>query len=285
MSRPVTKVSSKSDRRAGRVQKVLTIVEENHSLDQMKRQMPYLDGLAERFAYADHYTAITHPSLPNYIAIAGGHTAGILNDAAPAAHVIRGQSIFGQALAAGKTAKVYEESMPTNCAVTGNVDRGYAVKHNPWAYYADEREACRKFDVSSSSFLSDARSNDLPNAGMLVPNRCNDAHDKALGCNLATADQYLASILPTILGSSDFTSGNLAVVVTADEDNDSSSTSGGPVLTVVLHASLDGSHLVVSTPLTHFSLSRLYSQVIGAPALRRAATAPDMAGAFRLPVA
>jgi phosphatidylinositol-3-phosphatase len=83
------------------------------------------------------------------------------------------------------------------------------------------------------------------------------------------------------LASSDFTSGKLAVVVTADEDD---STSGNKVLTVVLHASLDGSHKVVSTALTHYSLSRFYSQTTGGSPLRKAAAAPDMAEAFGLTV-
>jgi hypothetical protein len=91
----------------------------------------------------------------------------------------------------------------------------------------------------------------------------------------------LKNRLPNILASSDFTSGKLAVVVTADEDDN---TSGNKVLTVVLHASLDGSHKVVSTALTHYSLSRFYSQTTGGSPLRKAAAAPDMAEAFGLTV-
>ena len=130
--------------------------------------------------------------------------------------------------------------------------------------------------------MTDARANALPAAGLLVPNKCNDAHDTTLGCDLTTADQWLKDRLPTVLASDDFTSGRLAVVVTADEDNTADPSPGGTVLTVVLHASLDGTHRVVSTPLTHYSLTRLYDQVLGAPPLRNADTAPDMAAAFGL---
>jgi hypothetical protein len=264
----------------GRVTKLLTVVEENHSLAQMKSGMPYLYGLAQRFGYADHYTGITHPSLPNYLAIAGGDTFGVQDDRPPSAHAVPGQSVFGQALAAGRTAHVYEESMPEACALSGAGDRGYAVRHNPWAYFVDERAACRTGDVSSG-FLSAARADALPNAGMLMPNTCNDAHDTGLGCDLGVADDWLRQKLPTVLGSQDFTSGALAVVLTADEDDKHS---GNTVLTVVLHASLDGSGAVVHTPLTHYSLSRLYSQVNEAPPLRQAAEAPDLAAAFALPI-
>ena len=259
------------------VTKVLTIVEENHSLEQMKAGMPYLYSLAQRFSYANNYIAIRHPSLPNYLAIAGGDTFGVTDDADPASHPLSGQSVFGQAIAQGRTAGVYAESMPGNCVPSGNTAKGYAVKHNPWPYFVDERALCNAFDTPETGFGAAVSANALPNAGMLIPNQCNDAHD----CSLGTADGWLKNRLPNILASSDFTSGKLAVVVTADEDDN---TSGNKVLTVVLHASLDGSHKVVSTALTHYSLSRFYSQTTGGSPLRKAAAAPDMAEAFGLTV-
>ncbi|MDQ1691780.1 MAG: phosphatidylinositol-3-phosphatase, partial [Pseudonocardiales bacterium] len=105
---------------------------------------------------------------------------------------------------------------------------------------------------------------------------CNDAHD----CSLSTADNYLESWLPQLMAAPDFQTGALAIVVTADEDNN---TTVNKVLTVVLHQSLDGGHTVVTTALTHYSLTRLYDQVLGADPLRNAANAPDMKAAFNLP--
>lgn len=52
------------------------------------------------------------------------------------------------------------------------------------------------------------------------------------------------------------------------------------MLTVVLHASLDGKHKVVTSALNHYSLSRFMSQVSSSMGLRNAATAPDMGTAF-----
>jgi hypothetical protein len=264
-----------------RLTKVLTIVEENHSLTEMRADMPYLAGLAARFGYADHYTAIRHPSLPNYLAIAGGDTFGVADDAAPAAHVLHGPSVFSQARDAGRTAGTWAESMSESCRLTPDGATRYAVKHNPWAYFADDRPACQAGDAGSG-FRAAAQADALPNVGMLIPNTCHDAHDGGQGCDLRSADAWLRDQLPTVLASDDFTSGALAVVVTADEDDRSS---GNTVLTVVLHASLDGSGRVVSTPLTHYSLSRLCSEVVGASPLRGAATAPDLAAAFHLPLA
>jgi hypothetical protein len=235
-------------------------------------------SLSQRFAYASHYTAITHPSEPNYLAIAGGSTFGDTTDHNPAVQV-SGQSVFGQAIAAGGTAKSYMESATANCQQS-NTGR-YAVKHNPWASFKDERAACQVGDVpsgtpTSGALATDIKNGTLPNAGLVTPNLDHDAHDGTL----AAADTWMKGWLPSILASPDFTSGRLAVVITADEDDRKS---GNVVLTTVLHHSLDGKHLVVSTPLTHYSLTRLYGQVDGKPLLAAAATAPDMRSAFNLP--
>lgn len=260
--------------------KLLTIIEENRTPAQMRAEMPYLHSLAQRFASATDYSAIRHPSLPNYLAIAGGSTFGVADDDSPAAHPISGDSIFDQAIAMGKTAKIYADDMQQNCQL--NPRGRYAVKHVPWAYFAGakQRANCQAGTVpagtpNKGALASDIAAGTLPNVGMLIPNLCNDAHD----CPLKIADQYLQAWLPQILAGPDFKSGRLAVVITADEDD-----SKGPnkVLTVVLHQSLDDAQKVVSTPLSHYSLSRFYSETIGAAPLGNAATAPDMRSAFGL---
>src|SRR5690242_5273089 len=70
------------------VTKLMVLVVENHSLAQMRSGMPWTFRQAQRFAYASDYHAIRHPSLPNYLAIAGGSTFGVADDAPPASHPI-----------------------------------------------------------------------------------------------------------------------------------------------------------------------------------------------------
>ena len=256
------------------VTKVLTILEENHSLAEMQESMPYLASVATQYAYATAYTAASHPSLPNYLAISGGSTFGIADDADPSAHPISGPSVFGQALAAGKSAKVYAESMPSNCASSNSA--GYAVRHTGWPYYVDERAACQAGQVpmggsSGGALAGDVAAGALPNVGWAIPDLNNDAHDGTL----AEADNWLRGWLPVILSGPDFRSGRLAVVITADEDDHSS---GNQVLTVVAAPGLAGK--IVTSPLTHYSLTGLYDDAIGAAKLRDAATAPSFAAAF-----
>lgn len=259
---------------SGVVTKVLVLIEENHSLAQMRSGMPYTFGLARQFGYATNYSAIQHPSLPNYIAIAGGQTYGITNDHKPSDNPVSGTSVFGQAVASGKTAAAFVDGMPTTCSTTDG-GSGYAVRHNPWAYFINERAACQRYDVPVDRLREAITRGTLPNVGMVVPNVCNDAHD----CSLGTADVWFRGWMAKILDGPDWRSGHLAVVLTADEDDKSSDNA---VLTVVIHPSQKAN--VVTSPLTHYSLTRLFEEVAGMPFLFGAASAPSMAEAFGLPL-
>jgi acid phosphatase len=253
---------------------VLVFMVENHSLDQMRAQMPWTAALAARYGYATSYHAMTHPSLPNYLAIAGGSTFGVQDDGGPSSHPLSGPSVFGEALAHGRTARLYAEDMPGNCVPTSA--GGYAVKHNPWAYFVDETASCDRYDVPLTTLSSDAASGSLPDAGMVIANLCNIAHD----CPLSTADSWLRAHVGQVLAGPDFTSGRLVVVITADEDDRSGD---NRVLTVVATHDMTKPE-VVSSPLTHLSLSRFYAEVLGFAPLRGAATAPSLATAFHIPV-
>src|ERR1700712_748722 len=276
-----TPTSAPTAQSSSGVQKVLVVIEENHSYAQMKGGMPFLAGLSSTYGYATHWTALAHPSLPNYLGIAGGTTFGILDDRSPAAHtsdIGSATSVFDQALAAGKTAGTYAETMPENCHVYDSPDRAvgtpkYAVRHNPWVSFSAGRSNCLKNDKDTTSFAGDAAGNALPNVGFLIPDLDHDAHD----ASLADADAWLKQQLTPVLKSTDFTSGKLVVVVTADEDDKHS---GNTVLTSVLTPKIH--HKVVSTPLTHYSLTRYIAQVLGVKPLQNGASAPDLEAAFGL---
>ncbi|MDU0315138.1 alkaline phosphatase family protein [Phycicoccus sp. M110.8] len=253
--------------------KLLVVVMENHSLAQMRAQMPYTESLAQRYGYATAWSAVRHPSLPNYLAIASGSTHGVTDDAAPAQHPLPGATVFGRALAAGSTAAVYAEGMARPCQQ--EPEGRYAVKHNPWAYFPAERAACERHDLPLDALQEAVAAGTLPAAGMVVPDLCHDAHD----CGLGVADDWFRTWMTRIQTGPDWRSGRLVVVLTADEDDHSS---GNRVLTVVAHPSLH--HVVVTAPLDHYSLTRLYAEVTRTAPLGRAAGATSVAAAFGLPL-
>jgi phosphatidylinositol-3-phosphatase len=143
---------------ATEVDKILLIVEENRSIQDVEAHMPFLMSQARAYGTATNFYAITHPSLPNYLVLAGGSTFGITDDDDPRVHQLEGPSLFRQLVSAGRTAKTYAEAMQTNCARENH--QTYAVRHNPWTYFDNpaERSSCEQFDVPSGS----------PTAGALV---------------------------------------------------------------------------------------------------------------------
>ncbi len=258
--------------------KILVVVMENHSTRQVAAGMPYLASLGRDYGSTTAYQAVAHPSLPNYLAMAGGSTYGVTDDAGPSAHPLRGPSVFDLALSHGRTAKTYAEAMPGACGQRAT--SRYAVKHNPWTYFSDatSRANCRRFDVPSGTPAAGALREDvaagrLPNVGMLVPDICNDGHD----CSLAVADNWLKGWMTPILAGPDFRAGRLTVVVAFDEDD---RRDGNRVLTTVVSPRVRGRS--VGTALTHYSLTRALAEVAGAPAPGRAASATSLRTAFGL---
>lgn len=268
--RPTATIGASARVSAG-ADKLLVFIAENHSLSEMRDQMPWTFNLAKTYGYATNYHGVAHPSLPNYLAIAGGSTFGITDDNDPSAHRLRGHSVFGVAKRAGLSARVYADSMPSPCAQRSSGE--YAVRHNPWAYFPLERKTCTTYDTSLRRFGHDVRTGRLPRAGMVVPNLCHDAHD----CSLATTDAWLKQYVGVAMSGPDFASGRLAIVITADEDDGSQANT---VLTVMVNPSVRG--VVTDQAMNHLSLSRLYTQVLGLRPLRKAASASSMVKAFGL---
>jgi phosphatidylinositol-3-phosphatase len=269
--------SAVSTRRvASRPTKLLVVVLENHAAPQIPRRMPYLSSLAARYGQATRYFALAHPSLPNYLAIAGGTTFGVRDDRGPSAHRLRGASVFGEVLANHRSAMTYAEGMRTPCQ---RRDTGrYAVRHNPWTYFPGERAACRRDDVPAGStsrgrLRTDALRGRLPTFALLVPDVCHDAHD----CSLRTADGWLRSWLRVIQAGPDWRAGRLAVVVTFDEDD---STAANHVATVVLHPTLHGSR--VRSRLDPRDLSAAVSRIAHGAPLRGASRRRGLLAAFHL---
>jgi phosphatidylinositol-3-phosphatase len=265
---------------AGGGHKVLVVMEENHGQSETLSSMPYLTSMADQYGQATNYFAITHPSLPNYLAIFGGDTFGVSSDCSVGSSgcVPAAGSVWDQTIAAGETAKAYQESMTSNCQTGGA--GAYVARHGPWAYWTDGtgRANCSANDVpsgttTSGNLLNDINSGNLPVTGELTPNLDDDAHDGSL----AQADTWLQGWLPIIMAGPDYTSGNLTIIVTFDEDD---SSQGNQVQLVAIDPGL--SHVVVNGTFNHYSLTRWLDDNAGVPLLRNAASAPDLRAAFGL---
>jgi acid phosphatase len=257
---------------------MLVILLENHSQSQALAQMPHLAAWGRRFGQATNYHAITHPSLPNYLAIWGGSTFGVTSDCTVGSRgcAAAAPSVFGQTIAAHHTARAYQESMATTCQKQSA--GSYAPRHSPWPYWAAERGLCRSFDVPSGTPSAGALHRDivtgrLPTTGELTPNFCHDGHD----CPLSTADAWLTTWVRQLVAGPDYRAGRLTIVITFDEDDFQPA---NRVAFVVIDPRLHGK--TVTAPFNHYSLTRWLCGNAGVPMLRKAAYARPLRPAFGL---
>lgn len=227
-------------------------------------EAPYLNHVASECGLATNYLAITHPSLPNYVALTSGSPQGIGDDNDPADHPLNVPSLFSQ-LKGGWLS--YVESMPQPCDQTSS--GSYAAKHNPAAYYVNLGAACTRDDVTLPAQPTFAAPFTL-----VVPNLCNDMHS----CPVATGDTWLRGFIPKVIASPQYRSGQLVLFITFDE-NDSGPTNRVP--TIVVAPSVP-SGLRVGAAFTHYSLLRTTEQLLHLPLLAGARTASSMVAAFRL---
>jgi hypothetical protein len=220
---------------------------------------PYQTQLANECGQATNYRNNGSPSLPNYIAATSGSTQGITDDADPSSHPLTVDNIFRQVRAAGGSAISYAESMPGNCTLTSSGD--YLVRHVPATYYtgADDRTACQRDVVPFTQFDP----NNLPTFAFITPNRCDDAHD----CPVSTGDKWLASHVPAILASPEYTSGKTLLVITYDES--------GTLPFIAASAAITPG-TTTGTAYTHYGLLRLTEDLLGLPRLGGAASSADM---------
>jgi hypothetical protein len=238
---------------------------------------PSFTSLAAQCGLATDYHAITHPSLPNYLAATGGSTFGVTDDNPPSSHPITAASIFSQVRSAGRAWRSYDESMPSPCALSNSGT--YAVRHNPATYFTGIRTDCSAWDVpmgftTSGAFESDLANDRLPAFAFLTPNLCNDMHD----CSVSTGDAWLKAWLSKILSSPAYSRGRTALVVTFDEDD---RTAGNLVSTIVVAPSVPAGTRS-GQAFDHYSLLRTTEEMLGLGQIGNAGTASSMRSAFHL---
>jgi len=229
---------------------------------------PHLASYARACGLATHYDAITHPSLPNYLAATSGSTGGVSSDCSPADCPQHRDSLFGQLDAAGRQWRTYAEAMPTPC---NRVSQGrYATKHNPAVYFTPITSRCRQWDLPMGAF---DLTRELAAFTFIEPDICDDGHD----CTTAVADRWLGAMLERITTSPSYQQGGVAVFVTWDEgigDNQH-------VATVVISPGVPRGTRAAQQ-FTHYSLLRTTEALLGLPPLGNAKAASDMRAAFGL---
>jgi hypothetical protein len=199
---------------------VVVVVFENHEASAIidNPDAPTFNALGRRYAILTNYTAVAHPSLPNYLALVSGSTHGISSDCTDC--IVRARNLADTLTAAGKTWKTYAEDLPYR-GFTGASAGGYAKKHDPFLYFRDVLGSRARRDrvVPFTQLGRDLSAHRLPAFSFVIPNLCDDMHD----CSVATGDAWLKAHIVPLLHSQQLRGGVVFVVF----DEGTSGTGGG----------------------------------------------------------
>jgi hypothetical protein len=235
---------------------VFLIVMENHSAEEALTGA-FTASLAARYSVAANYDAITHPSVPNYLALTSGQTWGVTDDSY---HALPGLDLGDQLTTAGVSWRAYMEGLTGK----GCIDSPYPYDpgHNPFAFYGG---GCPPNVVPLTALNGDL-AGDTPSFSWISPDDCHNGHS----CSVSVADDWLQQTVNLITGSTAWTKGG-TLFVTWDEDDGSA---GNRVLTLVIAPGL--SHAVSNRPYNHYSLLATIEDLLGVGRLGEAARAPSM---------
>ena len=246
---------------------VVVLVFENKDEQQVvgSRSAPTFNAMARRYVRFTQYRGISHPSLPNYLALVSGDTQDIKSDCTTC--IVDAPNLADSLEHAGRTWKTYAEGIPRP-GFTGAWAGRYAKKHDPFVYFRDiaSSPGRRKRVVPFAQLRTDLGNNALPDFALIVPDMCHSMHD----CSVRTGDRWLARVLPPLLKLP-----NTLVFVTFDEGN-----AGNHIPSIALGTAVRRG-VQVTTPTNHYSLLRTIEQAWDLPLLDRSAAAKTITGIWR----
>ena len=246
---------------------VFVVVFENKERSQVlgTSDAPTFNTMARRYAQFTRYAAVSHPSLPNYIALISGSTRGIRSDCTDC--IVKAPSIADTLERSGRTWKGYAEGLPRP-GFTGAYANHFAKKHMPFLYFRAivSKPARRNRVVPITQLKADLANETLPDFAFVVPDMCNSMHD----CPVRTGDTWLARLLPPLLELP-----NTVVFVTFDEGE-----AHNQVVALALGTAVRPGARFTRTA-THYSLLRTVEDAWGLPRLGVSARAKPITGIWR----
>ena len=246
----------------------IVVVLENKQRDKVlgNPAAPAFNAFAANGAVLAGYRGVTHPSLPNYLALVSGSTHGIASDCTSC--TVRGRSLADTLEATRRTWKTYAEGLPRP-GWTGPFKGRYAKRHVPFLYFRTvlSKPARLRRVVPLSRLSRDLAAKSLPDFALVVPDLCHDMHD----CPVATGDAWLKRFLPRLLRLP-----NTAVFVVFDESDSLDPRVPGLVIGTAVRP---GSQF--RPRLSHYGLLRTIEDAWGLARLGRSASVGPITGIWR----
>jgi phosphatidylinositol-3-phosphatase len=230
---------------------------------------PTFNLYARVYARMTRYYAVSHPSLPNYLALVSGSTFGVRTDCVDCTFGAR--TLADTIEASGRTWKTYAESLP-RAGFLGAASGLYAKKHNPLSYFppiTDDPERAKRI-VPAEQLSHDLAAGRLPDFAFVVPNMCDSMHD----CSVTVGDRWLRRTIAPLLRVP-----NTVVFVTFDEGT-TGAHGGGHVTTLAVGTAVRR-HCAFTRVTDHYGLLRTIEDAWGLPRLGRSAHATPITGIWR----
>lgn len=237
-------------------------------------QMAYFNFLADTYTLLTQHYAVTHPSLPNYLALVGGDTFGILDNCIRFEEChINQPSLPDLIEQSGRTWKTYQDDMPEPC-FEGETLR-YVRKHNPFIFFDPIRldpQRCARSIVPLTQLEADLASGQLPNFVFITPDICYSAHD----CTMDYADEFIKQQVDKLFPVLEASGEPYLIILTWDEGQGEHSCcglpalAGGRVATVLISPQVKQIY-EDATPYTHYSILKTISESWSLPYLGQAA--------------
>ncbi len=263
-----------------RTSHLFLVVLENREYDEVigNSEAPYFNHLAQRGAIATNFHGVTHPSLPNYLALFAGDTFGITENCTEC--VAYGPNLATQLTRAGISWRAYMEGLPHPC-FTGPGYGRYAKRHNPFMYFPSVTALPKRCNsvVPEPQLVADLERSRLPQFGWLTPDLCHDGHD----CGLGAADFHLFTLLPKVIRQ---LGPRGLLVITFDEGLSDAgccgAAGGGRIATILVGPDVPTGRQILQ-PADHYSLLASIEDRFGLPRLRLARLAAPLAPALFKP--
>lgn len=233
------------------------------------RNAPTFNLYWRAYARVTRSYGVTHPSLPNYLALVAGSTFGITTNCTDCS--VDAPSIADTIEASGRSWKTYVEGLPRR-GFLGRSSGRYAKKHNPFAYFRpiiDQPTRLQRI-APIGELSADVRAGTLPNFAFVVPDLCHSMHD----CSVRAGDSWLRRTVGPLLKLP-----QTAIFITFDEGG--TSVDGGGHVTTLAVGTAVRRQAAFRGITNHYGLLRTIEQAWGLPHLGRSASARPITGIWR----
>jgi hypothetical protein len=306
------------------IRTVFVIALENHNLAQTNptsspQQLkgnpaaPFLNSLitpgnsnAVQVSYATRYYNAgsgVHPSEPNYVWAEAGTTFSVLTDNDPSTNsgnIFDAPHLTRQLNSAGIPWKNYQEDLEFSTGPTvsasgtssnaanlynGSPQYGYAVKHNPMAFFSDTQT---QNVYPLAQFFTDLTNNAVGQYNWITPNLYNDMHGPLSGgftyngvvytgdqAAVAQGDNFLSIVIPRIMASQAYQNNGLIILWGDEAEGDDTTNSVLPE--IVISPLARGNAYASCVVMSHSSDLRTVEEIFGLSCVTNAIPAGEVA--------